>query len=108
MTTSGEITHIRAGMEFRTCPVCGYERGFRKFPSANAEKANPAKSSREVCREILFCPEHAVRFDAGWWISCAGYGSRSGIAPVNTAPCAPPGSPATSLPYNSHDKHDPA
>jgi hypothetical protein len=108
MTVSGEIAHIRAGSEFHTCPSCGYDRGFHSsFLGANADKDNPIKSTREVYRVILICPECGARFDVGWRVSFAEFESRF----VNVAPTAPPDSPhvttVTTLPSLYHDRHLP-
>jgi uncharacterized protein with PIN domain len=70
MTAPGEITTIKAGGEFRICPSCGYELGFHmSFISVNAEKDNPVRSTREVYRVILICPECGARYDVGWRVS---------------------------------------
>lgn len=108
MTISGEITHIKAGAEFHTCPACGYERGFHtSFLGMNADKDNPIKSTREVYRVILICPECGARFDVGWRVSFAEFESRF----VNVTPAAHPDSPhvttVTTLPSLHHDPYLP-
>jgi len=66
----GEITVIRAGPEFHVCPACGYALGFHtSLVGMNADKDNPVKSTREVYRVILICPECGARYDVGWHIS---------------------------------------
>lgn len=70
MTAPGEITMIRIGGEFHTCPACGYERGFHtSFIGAGADRDNPVKCTREVYRVILICPECGARYDAGWRVT---------------------------------------
>jgi len=70
MTASGEITTIRVSGELHTCPACGYDLGFHtSFASTNADKVNPVRSTREVFRVILICPECGARYDAGWRVS---------------------------------------
>ena len=70
MTVPGGITTIRAGREFHTCPACGYELGFHtSFIGENADRDNPVRSTREVYRVILICPECGARYDVGWRIS---------------------------------------
>ena len=84
MTAAGEITTIKAGREFRVCPSCGYELGFHtSFIGTNADKGNPVKSTREVYRVILICPECGARFDVGWRVSFSELESRFVIAPAN-------------------------
>jgi len=66
----GEITVIRAGPEFHVCPACGYALGFHtSLVGMNADKDNPVKSTREVYRVILICPECGARYDVGWHVS---------------------------------------
>jgi len=66
----GEITTIRAGPEFHVCPACGYALGFHtSLVGMNADKDNPVKSTREVYRVILICPECGARYDVGWHIT---------------------------------------
>jgi hypothetical protein len=70
MIVPGDITTIRAGGEFHICPACGYELGFHtSFICANADKENPVKSTREVYRVILICPECGARYDVGWRVT---------------------------------------
>jgi len=70
MTTPGEITIIKAGGEFHICPSCGYELGFHtSFISVNTGKDNPVRSTRDVYRVILICPECGSRYDLGWRVS---------------------------------------
>jgi rubredoxin len=73
MGISDEIKLIRPGLELHRCPTCGYEYGFHtSFMSVNAGKdgkENPVKSTRELYRVILICPECGARFDVGWRIS---------------------------------------
>jgi len=96
-------------MEFHTCPACGYERGFHtSFTGANADKDNPVKSTRDVYRVILICPECGARYDVGWRVSFAEFESRF----VNVAPATPTGSPLVSIVTTipsplHHDQHLP-
>ncbi|MDD1701389.1 MAG: hypothetical protein LUQ31_00225 [Methanoregula sp.] len=68
----GEIKQVKAGDELHTCPECGYDRGFHcSFVHMNAGKdgkENPVKSTRDLYRVILVCPECGARFDVGWKI----------------------------------------
>jgi uncharacterized protein with PIN domain len=66
-----EIKNIKIDDELRVCPECGYEFGFHTtFLKLDAGK-NPAviKSTREVYRVILLCPECGARYDVGWRVS---------------------------------------
>jgi hypothetical protein len=84
MTVPGEISILTVGAELHTCPSCGYELGFHtSFVSMNANKDDPVKSTREVYRVILICPECGARYDVGWRVSFAEFGSRFVKAPVN-------------------------
>jgi len=68
MPEPGEIQPIRIGSELHTCPACGYRLGFHvSFVRATpGNEATPIRSTREVHRIILICPECGARFDAGW------------------------------------------
>jgi hypothetical protein len=66
----GEITSLPAGNELHTCPGCGYERGFHtSLVSVHANKDTPVRSTREVYRVILICPECGARYDVGWRVT---------------------------------------
>jgi hypothetical protein len=83
MTAPGPITTVKAGSEFRVCLSCGYELGFHtSFLGTNADKDNPVKSTREVYRVILICPECGARYDVGWRVSLSELESKFVIAPV--------------------------
>lgn len=70
MPDPGEITFLTVEDELHTCPACGYALGFHtSFINANAVKDNPIKSTREVYRVIMICPECGARYDVGWRIS---------------------------------------
>jgi len=73
MGISAEITAIEPGDDLHICPACGYEYGFHtSFIRLNAPKdgkTNPVKSTRDLYRVILICPECGARFDPGWRIS---------------------------------------
>jgi hypothetical protein len=65
-----EITSLSVEDELRICPACGYERGFHaSLVSVQATKDTPVRSTREVYRVILICPECGARYDAGWRIT---------------------------------------
>jgi predicted RNA-binding Zn-ribbon protein involved in translation (DUF1610 family) len=68
MTEPGEIKPVRPGNEFHTCPACGYMLGFHvSFLAVHPLTGDtPIKTTREVHRLILICPECGARFDAGW------------------------------------------
>ena len=70
MPEIGEITMLRHEDEIRVCQACGYEYGFHtSFLNADARKDLPVKSTREVYRVILICPECGARYDVGWRVS---------------------------------------
>ena len=71
MAVLHEIKNIKIDDEFRVCPECGYEFGFHTtFLKLNAGENPPAiKSTREVYRVILLCPECGARYDIGWRVS---------------------------------------
>ena len=66
-----EIKNIKIDDELRVCPECGYEFGFHTtFLKLNPGKNPPViKSTREVYRVILLCPECGARYDVGWRVS---------------------------------------
>ena len=70
MPDPGEITFLTVEDELHTCPSCGYALGFHtSFLNSYAIKDNHIKSTREVYRVILICPECGARYDVGWRIS---------------------------------------
>ena len=70
MPVPGEIQFLTVEDELHICPNCGYALGFHtSFINANAVKDNPIKSTREVFRVILICPECGARYDVGWRVS---------------------------------------
>ncbi len=72
MPVSTEITTLTVEHDLHVCPACGYEYGFHtSLINMNAEKDNPVKSTREVFRVILICPECGARYDVGWRVSFA-------------------------------------
>ena len=92
MKVSDEITPVKVEDELHTCPQCGYEFGFHtSFLRVNAGKDNPVKSTRELYRVILICPECGARYDPGWRISFV-----EGETPV-TRTVAPPHTEETRL-----------
>jgi len=83
---SEEIRQIKPGEGLHRCPACGYEYGFHtSFVSMNAGKdgqANPVKSTKELYRVILICPECGARYDVGWRVS---FGDEEGPVILTTA-----------------------
>jgi hypothetical protein len=70
ITVNSEIKNIKIEDELRVCPACGYEYGFHtSFLKVNAGKDSPLKSTREVYRVVLICPECGARYDGGWRVS---------------------------------------
>jgi len=70
ITVNSEIKNIKIEDELRVCPACGYEYGFHtSFLKVNAGKDSPLKSTREVYRVVLICPECGARYDVGWRVS---------------------------------------
>ncbi len=73
MGISEEIKSIKPGEELHVCLSCGYEYGFHiSYVSINATKEgkdSPVKSTGNLYRVILICPECGARFDVGWRIS---------------------------------------
>ena len=94
-----EITSLPVETELHTCPECGYHFGFHtSFVSASPNR-DPVKSTRDVWRVILVCPDCGARYDVGWRVS---------FSPVTTITCIPHGSPSACLPGPSpHDPHLP-
>jgi hypothetical protein len=74
MPVQNEITTTNVEGEFRVCPACGYDYGFHtSFLRVDAGKNSPVKSTREVYRVILICPECGARYDVGWRVSFTGF-----------------------------------
>jgi predicted RNA-binding Zn-ribbon protein involved in translation (DUF1610 family) len=70
MPEIGEITTLKPTEEIRICPSCGYEYGFHtSFLNADARNDLPVKSTAEVYKVILICPECGARYDVGWRVS---------------------------------------
>jgi predicted RNA-binding Zn-ribbon protein involved in translation (DUF1610 family) len=71
MPDLAEIKPIRAEGELHECPACGYQLGFHtSFVNVNAgAPAVPVRSTREVYRVILICPDCGARYDVGWKVS---------------------------------------
>jgi hypothetical protein len=65
MKEIGEIKCIKVEGEFRICPSCGYEYGFHTSFIDIAGKSNPVKSTANVFRVILICPDCGARYDVG-------------------------------------------
>jgi len=112
MTAPGPITSVKVAGEFRVCPSCGYELGFHtSFLGTNADKDNPVKSTREVFRVILICPECGARYDVGWRVSFSELESTFVKAPVRGVQ-APASSPQVTIITSppalpSHDPKNP-
>jgi hypothetical protein len=105
MPEPGAITMLKIGDELHTCPSCGYTLGFHtSFINANVSRDNPVKSTRETWRVILICPECGARFDVGWRVSFAGFGSKFVKTPVT--PVVP--STVVSQPGPQAQPHAPA
>jgi len=68
MPDPGEIRSLKIGSDLKACPACGYKLGFHtSFLNINAGNAPvPVRSTREVYRIILICPECGARYDVGW------------------------------------------
>jgi hypothetical protein len=113
MPEPGEIVMHRVGSELHVCPACGYALGFHtSFVSASADRDNPVKSTREVFRVILICPECGARYDVGWRVSFTEFESRffkAPVAPVSEEKIAMPSDPPVTtvsvlpLPPADHD-----
>ncbi len=97
--TIKEITPLQAGDGIQTCPDCGYDRGFNvSFVNTAGARNNPVKSTREVFRAILICPECGARFDVGWRVSFSQI-TLTAAAAVSPVPgCIPHGNPRNCLP----------
>lgn len=69
---SKPIKTRKPGDEFRTCSECGYEYGFHvSLMSTSASHGGPVKSTRDLYRVILVCPNCGARYDIGWKIPLA-------------------------------------
>lgn len=67
MPDPGEITSLLVENELHTCPACGYERGFHtSFVNVHTQKDTQGRSTHEIYRVILICPECGARYDIGW------------------------------------------
>ncbi len=110
MTEPGEIEMSKAGDDLHVCPACGYALGFHtSFISANASRDNAIRSTREVYRVILICPESGARYDVGWRVSFAEFESKfvkTPEVPVVTPPPSPPVTAVTVLPLPPPASHD--
>jgi hypothetical protein len=98
MPEPGEITMLAPGNELHTCPSCGYALGFHTSFVNAASRDNPIRSTREVYRVILICPECGARYDVGWRISFAEFESRFVKAPVVVPVPEPPCTTVTCIP----------
>jgi predicted RNA-binding Zn-ribbon protein involved in translation (DUF1610 family) len=109
MAEPKEIRLLVVENELHVCPDCGYALGFHtSFVRAGIEKNTPVRSTREVYRVIVICPECGARFDIGWRVPLGEFGSRFVRAPAGTGTCVPHGNPAECLPPRTHhDQHPP-
>jgi hypothetical protein len=100
MTEPREIISLPVENELHTCPACGYRLGFHtSFVSTGTGRDTPVRSTRDLWRVILICPECGARYDVGW---------RVPLTPVSPRTCVPHGSPSACLPLTSpHDPHPP-
>jgi|WetSurMetagenome_2_1015567.scaffolds.fasta_scaffold09095_5 hypothetical protein len=65
-----EIIRLPVKNELHTCPGCGYDRGFHtSLVSAHTGKNTPVRTTRDVYRVILICPECGARYDVGWQVT---------------------------------------
>jgi hypothetical protein len=105
MPEPGEIIMLTPGTELHICPSCGYALGFHTSFLNAASRDNPIKSTREVYRVILICPECGARYDVGWRISFAEFESKFVKAPVVTPPPVPQSNAVACIP--APRPHDP-
>lgn len=114
MTEPATIVMLKPGDELHVCPSCGYALGFHtSFLNANAGRDNPVKSTREVFRVILICPECGARFDVGWRVSFAESASKFVKTPVGSVSSPHPSppkalqvTPIAALPPTPSSHHD--
>jgi hypothetical protein len=72
MPVPGEITTLSVEDELHICPACGYALGFHtSFLHVHANREKPVRSTRDVYRVILICPECGARYDVGWRVTFA-------------------------------------
>jgi hypothetical protein len=104
-----EIRILVVENELHTCPDCGYALGFHSsFARAGTGRESPVRSTREVYRVILICPECGARFDIGWRVPLAEFESRFMKTPAGGGTCVPHGNPADCLPLQPpHDQNAP-
>ena len=109
MSDLKEIVIRPVGDDLQACPECGYDRGFHvSFINAGMGRDTPVRSTKEIYRVILNCPECGARYDVGWRVSFAESMSRFTKAPFKNAACVPHGSPAACLPPPPpHDQRPP-
>ena len=101
-----EIRILEVENELNTCPDCGYVLGFHtSFVRAGTGRDSPVRSTREVYRVILVCPECGARYDVGWRVPLGEFESRVVKTTARSATCIPHGNPADCLPARSpHDR----
>jgi predicted RNA-binding Zn-ribbon protein involved in translation (DUF1610 family) len=69
MTVSDEIKTITVGAELSVCPNCGYDKGFHvSFQNMIQSDSSPVKTTRDMLKIILICPNCGARYDIGWKI----------------------------------------
>ena len=99
MTEPKEIRILAVENELHTCPDCGNPLGFHtSFVRAGTGKNSPVRTTREVFRVILVCPECGARFDVGWRAPLGEFESRVVKTAARSATCIPHGNPADCLP----------
>jgi DNA-directed RNA polymerase subunit RPC12/RpoP len=69
MPEPGKIRALNTGSELTACPACGYRLGFHTSflnISTGNDPVVPIRSTLEVYRIILVCPDCGARYDVGW------------------------------------------
>jgi len=103
-----EIRILAVENELHTCPDCGNPLGFHtSFIRAGTGKNSPVRTTREVFRVILICPECGARFDVGWRVPLGEFESRVIRTAAQNATCVPHGNPAECLPAPPADDQPP-
>lgn len=94
-----EIRHLVVENELHVCPDCGYALAFHtSFVRAGIGKDSPVRTTRDVFRVILICPECGARYDIGWRVPLGEFGSTFVKTMAKSGTCVPHGNPADCLP----------
>lgn len=94
-----EIQTIPIENELRECPDCGYALGFHtSFLRTGTGQDSPVRSTRQVYRVILICPECGARFDAGLRLPLCEFDPNVVKAVTRAGSCVPHGNPADCIP----------